>query len=157
MARNMTPRLFPRLLVPKLDGHVVRRPIVVFLGLAGIILGILAMHVMGVSHQGLDTAGHGAASAQLAVSHDHSPTMMPAPGGADGHADGACSGPCNGEHHLMAVMCMLMVVVVSVLWFLPKRWFIIPGRGLRAPPALRLPELRLQWTPSLIELSISRT
>lgn len=157
MNQVMTPRRFLSLLVPAPGNPAGRRPVILMLGLAGIILGILGMHVLGASHQAPDTAGLSATSAHQAVSHDHGPPVMATDGTVGGEADSTCYGPCNGEHHLMAAMCVLMVIVLAVLWFLPKRWFIIPGKGLRAPPVMPAPANRLPWAPSLIELSISRT
>lgn len=129
MNQVMTPRRFLSLLVPASGNPAGRRPVILMLGLAGIILGILGMHVLGASHQAPDTAGLSAASAHQAVSHDHGPAVMATDGTVGGEADSTCYGPCNGEHHLMAAMCVLIVIVLAVLWFLPKRWFIIPGKG----------------------------
>lgn len=146
-----------------------RHPVALLLGLAAIILGILGMHILGVSHQMPaatphvamvpDTAGTAVASPRHATSQDHSPAVADALSwtGADQIPADACAGPCGSEQHLMAAMCVLMVIILATLWFIPKLRFLKAFHGLRAPPAMPAPATRLPWTPSLIELSISRT
>lgn len=167
----MTLRRFPPLPVPALGRASGRGPVtlMLMLGLAAIILGILGMHVLSVPHQiqpaaaphvamAPDTGSAAATSTHHADSQD--PGLAPALSawaGVDHMAAGVCTGPCGGEHHLMAAMCVLLVIILTTLWFIPKRWFLKARHGLRAPPTVPFPAIRLPWTPSLIELSISRT
>ncbi len=169
MNQAVTPRRILPLAAPVPGNPAGRRPVALLLGLASIILGILAMHILNVSHQmpaaathvamAPDAAGATAASPPHATSRGHGPAVggtLAWTGTAEMPA-GACAGPCGGEHHLMAGMCVLMVIILATLWFIPKRRFLEALHGLRAPPAMPVPATRLPWTPSLIELSISRT
>lgn len=112
------------------------------LAVAGVLIGLLGMHVLG----GGTHAVHDAAPASAfshAMSEDHAP------------ASAYCGETGCDELGLMAASCVLALLVLAVL--LPAarlRWFVRTS----APPTRSFPPLaRFTPRPSLIALSISRT
>lgn len=150
---------------PRLGLHL-RPTLALFLGLAAIIFGIIGMHILNVSHQASvpATSGH-STSAPAATAHamHHAPTAERGTPSTDAAAamlpaDGCAGGPCAGDHHLMAVVCVLMTIVAGfVLLFVPKWLRTRNANGLRAPPKSAGPGAPALRPPSLIQLSISRT
>ena len=112
------------------------------LAVAGVLVGLLGMHVLG----GGTHAAHDAAPA-AAISHamgeDHAP------------ATAYCGETGCDELGLMAASCVLALLALTLLLpASPARWFVRTS----APPPRTFP-LFAQFTPapSLIALSISRT
>ena len=116
---------------------------------AAIIVGLLAMHSLN-SHTETPaptTAAmheHGAADPGVA---DHG-TTQPA-------TDGDCA-DCGGHASMLAMACVLALLIVSLLLFLP-RVGITWGAALRAGPAMIARAAVLARPPSLLVLCISRT
>ncbi|SDS33078.1 DUF6153 family protein [Agrococcus carbonis] len=112
------------------------------LAVAGVLVGLLGMHVLG----GGTHAAHDAAPAE-SVSHSMGEDQTP--------AVGHCGDTGCDELGLMAVSCVLaLLALTSLLPASPARWFlrtIAPPTRSFALPAQFVP------TPSLISLSISRT
>jgi hypothetical protein len=116
-----------------------------------IIVGLLAMHSLN-SHAETSTPAssaiheHGTAGAAVAVA-DHG-TPQPS-------TDGECA-DCGGDASMLAMTCVLAVLFVALLLFLPRvdhTW----GAALRAGPTLIAPSTALPRPPSLLVLCISRT
>lgn len=141
---------------------LLRRPLLLSLGLAAIILGILGMHTLNLSHfpgpdaatvtSAVQAAPHQGAGYVPALKHAAVPGTV-----ADGDThSAACAGPCGSGHGLMAALCMLMIVGIVSLFFIPKQLRALSRHGLRAPPVFPSPHARVPRTPSLVQLSISR-
>jgi hypothetical protein len=116
---------------------------------AAIIVGLLAMH-------SLNSHTETAAPATAAV-HEHGTAN---PGAADHGTtqpatDGDC-GDCGGHASMLAMACVLALLILSLLLFLP-RVGITWGAALRAGPALIARAAVLSRPPSLLVLCISRT
>jgi len=117
---------------------------------AAIIVGLLAMHSLN-SHT--ETAAPAIASAM----HEHG-TAGP---GVTDHGttqpatDGDCA-DCGGHASMLAMACVLALLIVSLLLFLP-RVGITWGAALRAGPTLIARATHLPRPPSLLVLCISRT
>ena len=117
---------------------------------AAIIVGLLAMHSLN-SHT--ETAAPATASAM----HEHG-TAGP---GVTDHGttqpatDGDCA-DCGGHASMLAMACVLALLIVSLLLFLP-RVGITWGAALRAGPTLIARATHLPRPPSLLVLCISRT
>jgi len=116
---------------------------------AAIIVGLLAMH-------SLNSHTETAAPATAAV-HEHGTAT---PGAADHGTtqpatDGDCA-DCGGHTSMLAMACVLALLIVSLLLFLP-RVGITWGAALRAGPALIARAAVLPRPPSLLVLCISRT
>jgi hypothetical protein len=149
---------------PRLALHL-RPTLALFLGLAAIIFGIIGMHILNVSHQASvpATSDHStSAPATPAHATHHAPAdkAMPSADTPTGmlSADGCAGGPCAGDHHLMAVVCVLMTIVAGfVLLFVPRWLRTRNWDGLRAPPKAVGPGAPALRPPSLVQLSISRT
>lgn len=141
-----------------------RRTLMLSLGIVAIILGILGMHTLNVSHYSPGTAAAAQASAGTAgpgqaIQQGTGATHAAIPDtGAGGGLDApVCDDICGGGLHSMAAACMLVVVGLVSLFIVPRQLRVKARHGLRAPPpgvAPRTPDPR---TPSLVQLSISRT
>jgi hypothetical protein len=132
---------------PRGLGHSVLLLIVVT---AAIIVGLLAMH-------SLNSHTETAAPAAAAAMHEHDTTN---PGAADHGTsqpatDAECA-DCGGHASMLAMACVLALLIVSLLLFLP-RVGITWGAALRAGPALIARAAVLPRPPSLLVLCISRT
>lgn len=144
---------------------VVRRQLLLWVGVLAVAAGLLAMHQLSLNHTIVDP-GASRASALTAPAHLDHRESGDSRVGVDRHlvgsgetpwsGDGGCPG-C-GEHHAVALTCLAALIVVVVGWALsgPIEW-----RGFRLRPFLpwRLPAPP-RWSPlplSLVELSISRT
>ncbi|WP_246533386.1 DUF6153 family protein [Microbacterium flavescens] len=117
---------------------------------AAIIVGLLAMH-------SLNSHTETAAPATAAAMHEHGTASV----GVTDHGttqpatDGDCA-DCGGHASMLAMACVLALLIVSLLLFLP-RVGITWGAALRAGPALIARAAVLPRPPSLLVLCISRT
>lgn len=118
-----------------------------------IIVGLLAMHSLN-SHAETSTPAssaiheHGTAGAAVAVAVADHGTPQPS-------TDGECV-DCGGHTSMLAMTCVLALLFVALLLFLPRvghTW----GAALRAGPTLIAPSTALPRPPSLLVLCISRT
>lgn len=127
-----------------------------------LVLGLLGMHVLGVDHQ-VPNAAHG--SSVVVNEQDNGPgysqptTAWPVVAHhlpvEDFQASLAGS---SGVESTLIGMCVLALSLGGLFSHLLTRAFQpVPGRGLAAPPALWLPQIRSRVTPSLVQLSVSRT
>jgi hypothetical protein len=112
---------------------------------AALIVGLLAMHAL--------TAPTAHAEPAAAVS-------MQEAGAAHGHdappADDGCP-DCGGHEAMLAMACVLALLVVSLLFLLPRAgisWGVVFGR---AGPLMVAGPAVLSQPPSLLVLCISRT
>ena len=117
---------------------------------AALIVGLLAMHSL---NSYTDTAAPAAAASM----HEHGAA---GPGVADNGTtqpgtDGDCA-DCGGHANMLAMACVLALLIVSLLLFLP-RVGITWGAALRAGPALIARATHKPRPPSLLVLCISRT
>ena len=132
--------------------------------LVALALGLLGMHVLGVDHQ-VPNAAHGSS---VAVNEQDNGTGYSQPTTAwpvvahhlpveDSQASLA-GNSLSGMESTLIGMCVLALSLGGLFSHLLTRAFQpVPGRGLAAPPALWLPQIRSRATPSLVQLSISRT
>lgn len=136
--------------------------------LSAIIIGILGMHVLTAPHATSVTHATPTLGTHGAAATGTNPTLLV--GGAH-HADDALSAgipeshvhpvegcpDCDGPM-CVAVACILFLTLASIAGILGlKSLRLFAGPGLRGPPRI-LPSLSLAPpTPSLVQLSISRT
>ena len=112
---------------------------------AAIIVGLLAMHSLN---------SHAARAEPTAVVSVHD--MNATDHGTTQPATGDDCGDCGGHASMLAMACVLALLIVSVLLFLPRvgtTW----GAALRAGPTLIARAAVLPRPPSLLVLCISRT
>ena len=114
---------------------------------AAIIIGLLAMHSLN-SHT--ETAAHTTAAA--AMTHDMGTAEH---GDTRPAAEGDCA-DCGDHTSMLAMACVLALLIVSLLLFLP-RVGITWGAALRAGPTMIARATHLPRPPSLLILCISRT
>ncbi len=116
--------------------------VVLILAVTGVLVGLLAMHVLGGTPHAAHDAAHTAASQSM--SDDHA-----APGVHCGETG------CD-ELWVMAASCVLALLALTLLLpASPVRWFV---RTSAPPTRSTFPLLaRFAPTPSLVALSISRT
>lgn len=117
---------------------------------AAIIVGLLAMH-------SLNSHTETAAPATATEMHEHGTADHGTAdhGTAQLATDGDCA-DCGGHTSMLAMACVLALLIVSLLLFLP-RVGITWGAALRAGPALIARAAVLPRPPSLLVLCISRT
>ncbi|GAA4360909.1 DUF6153 family protein [Paeniglutamicibacter cryotolerans] len=132
--------------------------------LVALVLGLLAMHILGIDHQ----MPHGAHGSQGALTNQagnqHSPQDLTAVAASMQHTS-ADDSPAflavdslGAAESAMIGMCVLALSIGGLFIHLFSRAFRpVPGRGLAAPPVIWFPQSRPHTTPSLIQLSISRT
>lgn len=132
--------------------------------LVALFLGLLAMHILGVDHQ----VPHGTHGSPIAVTdqtgnRDSSENLIPAAVLAQ-HAPvedspASLAGESVGSTEAALIgMCVLALSLGGLFCHLVSRAFRpVPGRGLTAPPVIWFPQTRARTTPSLVQLSISRT
>jgi hypothetical protein len=142
----------------------IRRPVLLSLALAAIILGILGMHTLSLSHLAPATAAptQTVGAEEPAAGHaSHAPrhhyAAAASPGAEGGMHPAACAGPCGSEHDVMAAVCVLMITGLVSLLFIPKQLRLKVRHGLRAPPRIAAAHPVFSRAPSLVQLSISRT
>lgn len=131
--------------------------------MVALILGLLAMHILGVDH----LVPHGTHGSPSAVTHqtipDSSPdlTHLSAPGQhalVDDSPAALAGDSLGGVESAVLGMCVLALSLGGLFVHLASRAFgPVPGRGLTAPPVTWFPRSRARTTPSLVQLSISRT
>lgn len=132
--------------------------------MVALILGLLAMHILGVDHlvphrtQGspvtvTDQAGIPDSSRDLthvSVPGQHAPV--------DDSPASLMGDSLGGMESAVLGMCVLALSLGGIFFHLVSRAFRpVPGRGLAAPPVTGFPPSRARTTPSLVQLSISRT
>ncbi len=112
---------------------------------AALIVGLLAMHSLSAPAPHAETAvAVSALEPGAAHSHDAPPV------------DHTCPG-CGGHEVMLAMVCVLALLVVSMLFWVPRAgvvWGVVPGR---AGPPRRAGGPLLSRPPSLLVLCISRT
>ncbi len=112
---------------------------------AALIIGLLAMHALSASTAHAEPAA--AVSVQEAsAAHGHD-----APPADDGCPD------CGGHEAMLVMACVLALLVVSLLFLLPRAgisWGVVFGR---AGPLMVAGRAALSRPPSLLVLCISRT
>ncbi|GAA0207646.1 hypothetical protein KRR55_05270 [Paeniglutamicibacter sp. ABSL32-1] len=136
-------------------------PLPALLGLVLLILGLMGMHTITGAHAGTSTAGSAVAATATGGDHHHA-------GPADHTHDSLVSSPatvwaemecpsCCGDIP-QAAGCDLAPVAGSISWLFLPVLLVLPGSlGLRGPPPVTGATDHIPPTPSLIELSISRT
>lgn len=134
-------------------------PVLLVLALAALITGILAMHVW--------MGGHGAAGNHVPsttvgqVASETPAGSHGAPETSTSHTNGSASDGCGdtcGENSLMTGICVIALMAIGSLWLYLRRTRIVPFAGQsRAPPVLTERTCVSRITPSLTQLSISRT
>lgn len=131
--------------------------------MVALILGLLAMHILGVDHQ-VPHGTHGSPTAVTNQSIPDSSSDLPhlsAPGQhapVDDSPASLTGDSLGGMESAVLGMCVLALSLGGIFFHLVSRAFRpVPGRGLAAPPVTWLPRSRARTTPSLVQLSISRT
>ncbi len=126
--------------------HGLGRSVLLLIALtAALIVGLLAMHVL------TSSAVHAEPVAAVSLQEV---------GAAHGHdappADDGCPG-CGGHDAMLAMACVLALLVVSLLFLLPRAgisWGVAFGR---AGPLMAAVQAAIPRPPSLLVLCISRT
>ena len=137
--------------------------LVLLLGLAAVIAGIIGVHILNVSYLAPDMSAVDRTTSVMAVSgHDVGAAAQgavapevtaPEPLQAAGWAN-----LCESGHTLMGAVCVLMTIVAGVvLLFIPQQLRLESRRGLRAPPQPAMLVPSGLYSPSLVQLSINRT
>ena len=131
--------------------------------LVALVLGLLAMHILGVDHQ-VPHGTHGSPAAvtdQLIPDSSSDLTHLSASGQhapVDESLASLAADSLGGIESAVLGMCVLALSLGGLFFHLVSRAFRpVPGRGLTAPPVTRIPQSRARTTPSLVQLSISRT
>jgi hypothetical protein len=112
---------------------------------AALIIGLLAMHALAAP------TGHAEPAAAVSVQEAGAAHGHDAPPADDGCPD------CGGHEAMLAMACVLALLVVSLLFLLPRagvRWGVVFGR---AGPLMVAGRAALSRPPSLLVLCISRT
>ncbi len=131
--------------------------------MVALVLGLLAMHILGVDHQ----VPHGTHGSHSSVTDQSIPDSSP------GLAQQSVLGqhtPIDESLASLAVdslnsmestalgLCVIALSLGGIFFHLISRAFRpVPGRGLTAPPVKWIRQSRARTTPSLVQLSISRT
>ena len=132
--------------------------------LIALFLGLLGMHILGVDHH-VPHATHspwvGVIGQEAILDSAHDPNLLPAliqhPPADDTPALVTGDSPGGVESALIG-MCVLALSIGGLFVHPVSRTFrSVPGRGLPAPPVSSVPRIHAHITPSLIQLSISRT
>lgn len=126
------------------------RHLLLALGFTALLLGLLGMHTLGIDH--------------VAPSHHPAATVLGnlhATPATDAVEDSSkqpwCAEGC-GLEAVVAGLCVMALAGGSVLLHLATRALrAVPGRGPSAPRVRPAPHSRAAPTPSLLQLSISRT
>ncbi|OJX78863.1 DUF6153 family protein [Leifsonia sp. 71-9] len=145
------------------------------LGVAAIVVGLLAMHVItatSTDHTGhhtaatthehtdtmlmTDTSPAGAA----ATTHEHTDTMLMTDTSPAGAATTDCNGACESGHNMASMACLLALLITTLILtvrVIISRWGsdlyrLVAALSAALPAALAPPS-----PPSLLALSISRT
>ncbi|WP_139194790.1 DUF6153 family protein [Arthrobacter sp. UCD-GKA] len=131
--------------------------------MVALVLGLLAMHILGVDHQ----VPHGTHSSPSAVTHQSIPDSSPDLTHQsvlgqhtliDESPASLAVDSLNGIESAALGLCVLALSLGGIFFHLISRAFRpVPGRGLSAPPVTWIPQSRTHTTPSLVQLSISRT
>ncbi|MGN7797722.1 hypothetical protein [Leifsonia sp. 22587] len=138
--------------------------LVLLIAVAGIVTGILAMHVVNtpasqpheftMSHAAVSAAtpgqshGAGAHSAAIALAN-------PDPGTTSGCATGSC----DPMHDMTAMVCTLALLAATILLIAPALTRALLGVSMRAAPTTLIPTLARtigSSPPSLLALSVDR-
>ncbi len=138
------------------------RPVLLVLALAALITGILAMHVWVGGHGA--TSHHVSTSPAVQLGSEAAPeglqnagTLVEVPGHSADASPAGCADTC-GENSLMTGICVIALMAIGSLWLYLRRTRIVPFAGQsRAPPVLTERTCVSRITPSLTQLSISRT
>ena len=132
--------------------------------LVSLVLGLLGMHILGVDHQ-VPHAAHGShavATGQGGISASSQGSALTSAMAqhatvGDSRASFAGDSLCDLKSVLNG-RCVLALSLGGIFFHLVARAFRqVPGQGMRAPPVTWAPKIRARTTPSLVQLSISRT
>ena len=136
--------------------------LVLLVAVAGIVTGILAMHVVGTpaSEPHELTMSHVAAATPM---HSHEAATLSAamaPTNSDTSATGGCAADgCDPMHDMTAMVCTLALLAVAVLLIGPTLSRAVFGAGMRAAPATLIRSRARtigSSPPSLLALSVDR-
>ena len=124
------------------------------LGVAAIVVGLLAMHV--ITATSTDHTGHHTA----ATTHEHTDTMLMTDTSPAGAATTDCNGACESGHNMASMACLLALLITTLILtvrVIISRWGsdlyrLVAALSAALPAALAPPS-----PPSLLALSISRT
>lgn len=136
-------------------------PVPALLGLVLLILSLMGMHTISGGHTGVSGHVTSVSASTVDEGHHHSePTdhthVSSVSSPAIAWADLACLSCCGDMPQASA--CDLVPVASSLSWlFLPVLMVMPGGLGLRGPPTITGAINHVPPSPSLIELSISRT
>ncbi|WP_392341582.1 DUF6153 family protein (plasmid) [Leifsonia sp. P73] len=124
------------------------------LGVAAIVVGLLAMHV--ITATSTDHTGHHTA----ATTHEHADTMLMTDTPPAGAATTDCNGACESGHNMASMACLLALLITTLILtvrVIISRWGsdlyrLVAALSAALPAAVAPPS-----PPSLLTLSISRT
>ncbi|MGU3643415.1 DUF6153 family protein [Microbacterium sp. C23T] len=122
---------------------------------AAIIAGLLAMHSLSSHTEPAALAAASSGHEHGVAVDEHAAAAVVGPGTVQPVTDGECA-DCGWLASMLAMGCVLALLIVSLLVFLPRvgiSW----GAALRAGPALISRAALLPQPPSLRVLCISRT
>lgn len=138
--------------LPRLNGW--HRIAVLVLGVAAIVVGLLAMHVITATSS--DHTSHHTA----ATTHEHGGTIAMTDPSPTGAATTDCNSTCESGHNMASMACLLALLITTLILsvrVIINRWGsdlyrLIAALSAALPAALAPPS-----PPSLLTLSISRT
>lgn len=132
--------------------------------LIALFLGLLGMHVVGVDHH-VSLATHnppvGVIGQEAILDSAHGPNLFSvltqhAP--VDDTPASFAGDSVGGVESALIGLCVLALSIGGLFFHRVSRAFrSVPGWGLPAPPVFWIPRVHAHTTPSLIQLSISRT
>ncbi|QIZ99881.1 DUF6153 family protein [Leifsonia sp. PS1209] len=141
-----------------------RRLFILLIAVAGIVTGLLAMHVVStpVSQSHEFAASHVAAGvADQAPSHGTAadPWALPAAMSATGTTSACAAGGCDPMHDMTVMVCTLALLAATILLLAPALARALLGAGTRAAPStlIRTAARTIGWSPpSFLALSVDR-
>ncbi|MCI0158081.1 hypothetical protein KNO15_15375 [Leifsonia shinshuensis] len=134
---------------------------VLLIAIAGIVTGILAMHVVSTPLSRPHEYAASDASPSLSTAHtDHvHVTAVAAPAPHDGMSSGCTAGGCDPMHDMTAMVCTLALLAATILLMAPALGRALLGLGSRAAPTNRVRMVAravVPRPPSLLALSVDR-
>ena len=124
-----------------------RRSVLLLIGLtAALIVGLLAMHALSSATSHTTPAVTSVSMHEMGAAHGDATQPV-----EDGCAD------CGGHEAMLAMVCVLALLVVSLLFLLPRTGLTWGAALRRAGPVMLSGRLALSRPPSLLILCISRT
>ncbi|MBO1741576.1 DUF6153 family protein [Leifsonia sp. TF02-11] len=136
--------------------------LVLLIAVAGVVTGILAMHVVSTPMSQMHQAGSEPVVTLAAASHtdqSHTATVVPSPPD-NAMSTGCAAGECDPMHDMTAMVCTLALLAVTILLIAPALGRALLGVASRAVPA----NLARRFArsigalspPSLVALSVDR-